>query len=191
MAMFLKRQDPFGLLVGMTGVKLGDRLLQVGCAHAGRLGAIAGKVGLSGRAVAVVPDAESANRATKGAANAGVLVEVEIGPPTRLTFDADSFDLAVVDETAGLIGRLSGEDQLTAIRELLRILRPGGRALLIGTGPPRGLNKLFGGGQSSPSFVLSGDANGALESQGFRQVRTLAERDGLVFVEGLKPREGR
>lgn len=187
--MFLKRQDPFGLIVGMTGVKLGDRLLQVGCAHSGRLGAIAGKVGLSGRAVAVVPDAESASRANKGAANAGVLVEVEIGPPTRLTVDADSFDLAVVDETGGLFGSLNNEDRLTAIRELLRVLRPGGRAMLIGAGQRTGLSKLFGAGHTSPSFVSSGDASRALESQGFRQVRMLAERDGLVFVEGVKARD--
>jgi len=186
--MFLKRQDPFGLIVGMTGVKLGDRLLQIGCAHGGRLGAIAGKVGLSGRAVAVVPDAESASRATKGAASVGVLVEVEIGPPTRLAFDADSFDLAVVDETGSLLATLKDEDRVTVIRELLRVLRPGGRAMVIAAGHRTGLTKLFGGAQAGPSFVLSGDANRALDSQGFRQVRMLAERDGLVFVEGVKPR---
>lgn len=188
--MFLKRQDPFGLIVGMTGVKLGDRLLQVGCANGGRLGAIAGKVGLSGRAVAVVPDEGSANRAQKGAADAGALVEVEVGPPTKLTFEADSFDLAVVDETAGLLGALENEDRAIAIRELLRILRPGGRAMLVGAAPRSGLTRLFGGGQTTSSFVMSGDANAVLESQGFKLVRTLAERDGLVFVEGVKPRAG-
>lgn len=188
--MFLKRQDPFGLTVGMTGVKLGDRLLQIGCAHGGRLGAIAGKVGLSGRAVALVPDAESASRATKGAANAGVLVEVETGPPTPSQFDADSFDLVVVDETAGVLSALNDGDRATAIRELLRILRPGGRALVIGAAPRTGLSKLFGGGPSGPTFASSGEANSALERQGFKLVRTLGEREGLVFVEGVKPRAG-
>ena len=48
--MFLKRDNPHSLVVGMTGVKMGDRLLQVGCAHGGRLAAVASKVGLSGRA---------------------------------------------------------------------------------------------------------------------------------------------
>ena len=50
--MFLKRDDPHLLIVGMTGVKMGDRFVQIGCAHGGRLAAVAGKVGLSGRAVA-------------------------------------------------------------------------------------------------------------------------------------------
>ena len=66
--MYLKRQDPYARRQSMTAVKMGDRLVQVGCAHGGRLGAVAGKVGLSGRAVVVAPDEESAARARKGAA---------------------------------------------------------------------------------------------------------------------------
>ena len=51
--MFLKKSDPYLLIVGMTGVKMGDRFLQVGCAHGGRMAAVAGNVGLSGRAAVV------------------------------------------------------------------------------------------------------------------------------------------
>ena len=82
--MFLKRQNPYLLLEAMTGVRMGDRLLQVGCANGGRLGAVAAKVGLSGRAVAVVPDAEAEARARSGAENAGVLVDVHLAPATKL-----------------------------------------------------------------------------------------------------------
>jgi NADPH:quinone reductase-like Zn-dependent oxidoreductase len=187
--MFLKHQDPYGLVVGMTGVKLGDRLLQVGCAHGGRLGAIAAKVGLSGRAVAVVPDQASADRASKGAADAGVLIEVEIAPPTRVALDDESVDLAVVDDTAGLVDGLSEPDRVSLFRELGRVLRPGGRVMIIGgAGGSGGLSKLFGRGTVASSFATAGAANRALEGQGFKLVRTLAERDGLIFVEGVKPR---
>lgn len=186
--MFLKRQDPFGLVVGMAGVKLGDRLLLVGCANGGRLGAIAGKVGLSGRAVVVVSDQASAARASKGAADAGVLIEVEIGPPTRLSYDAGSFDLAVVDDTGGLFGTLPTSDRAASVGELLRVLRPGGRAIIISAAPPNGLGRFLASGQSVPSFAASGEANRELEDHGFKLVRTLAERDRLVFVEGVKPR---
>src|SRR5215211_3662791 len=122
--MFLKRQDPHALVVGMTGVKLGDRLLHIGCAHGGRLGAIAAKVGLSGRAVAFVFDQASADRASKGAANAGVLIEVEVGAPTTITLEAESIDLAVVDDTAGLAESLNGQDHANLFREIGRVLRP-------------------------------------------------------------------
>jgi hypothetical protein len=35
---------------------------------------------------------------------------------------------------------------------------------------------------------LLGQASEALQADGFKSVRTLAERDGLVFVEAIKPR---
>jgi ubiquinone/menaquinone biosynthesis C-methylase UbiE len=186
--MFLKRDNPHTLVVNMTGVKLGDRLVQIGCAHGGRLGVVAGKVGLSGRAVAVVPDDSSAARASKGAADAGALVEVEIARTTNLPLEADAFDLAIVDDTGGLFGSLRAEDRAASVRELLRVLRPGGRVMIIGAAPRAGLGALFSHAQSGPPFVASGDANRVLEADGFKSVRTLAEREGLVFVEAIKPR---
>src|SRR6266850_4259821 len=186
--MFRKRDDPYSLVTGMTGVKMGDRVVQIGCAHGGRLGALAGKVGLSGRAVAIVPDEPSAARARKGAADAGALVEIEVAPPTRLPVEDEGFDLAVVDDTAGLIGALRAEDRVASIRELLRVLRPGGRVMIIGAAPRGGLGALLSRAQSGPPFAASGDAGRALQADGFKSVRTLAEREGLVFVEGLKGR---
>jgi SAM-dependent methyltransferase len=187
-SMFLKRQDPYLLVVSMTGVKLGDRLLQVGCAHGGRLGAVAAKVGLSARAVLVAPDESSAARGRKGAEQAGVLVEVEVAPPTNLPLEADQFDLAVVDDTGGLFGTMRPEDRVAAIRELVRVLRGGGRVMVVGAAPRGGLGSLLTRTQSGPPFASSGDALKALEADGFKSVRVLAEREGLVFVEGVKPR---
>lgn len=186
--MFLKRTDPYLLIVGMTGVKMGDRFLQVGCAHGGRMAAVAAKVGLSGRAAVVAPDEPSAARARKAAEEAGVLVEVETAPPTRLPLTDAAFDLAVVDDTAGLFGTLRPEDRVASFRELVRVLRPGGRVLVIGAVPRGGLGAVLSRTQSGPPFVASGDALKSLEAEGFRSVRTLAEREGLVFVEGIKPR---
>jgi SAM-dependent methyltransferase len=185
--MFLKQQDPHRLLVGIVGVKLGDRLLQVGCAHGGRLGAIASKVGLSGRAVAVVADEPSAARARKGAADAGVLVEIEMAAPARLAFDPDSFDLVVIDDTGGLLASLGETDREGSMREVLRVLRPGGRAMIVSGGASGGLlSKLFGG--NAPLATAPTEGQHRLERAGFKMVRNLAEREGLVFVEGVKPR---
>jgi ubiquinone/menaquinone biosynthesis C-methylase UbiE len=187
--MFLKRQDPHTLAVSMTGVKMGDQIVQVGCAHGGRLAAVAGKVGLSGRAVVVAPDESSAARARKGAADAGVLVEIGVAPPTRLPLENDGFDLAVVDDTAGLLGTMRAEDRVAAIRELLRVLRPGGRVTIVGAAARGGLGAMLSRAQSGPPFAASGDAIKALEAHGFRSARVLAERQGLAFVEAIKPRQ--
>jgi SAM-dependent methyltransferase len=187
--MFLKKGDPYLLIVGMTGVKMGDKFLQVGCAHGGRMAAVAGKVGLSGRAVVVAPDEASAERARKAAEDAGVLVEVEVATPTQLPLADDEFDLAVVDDTAGLFGTMRPEGRVAAIRELVRVLRGGGRVLVVGAVPRGGLGAVLSRTQSGPPFVASGDATMALEADGFKSVRTLAEREGLVFVEGIKPRQ--
>lgn len=186
--MFLKRDSPHALAVGMVGVKMGDRLLQVGCADGGRMAAIAAKVGLSGRAVVVAPDQPSAERARKGAEAEGVLVEIEVAPATQLPADENAFDIAVADDTGGLFGTMRPEDRVAAFRELLRVLRPGGRAMVVGTAPRGGLGALLSRAQSGPPFAASGAAIKSLEAEGFRSARILAEREGLVFVEAVKSR---
>jgi ubiquinone/menaquinone biosynthesis C-methylase UbiE len=188
--MFFKRQNPHALVVAMTGVKMGDRLLYVGCASGARLGAIAAKVGLSGRAVAVVPDEDAAARATAGAADAGVLVEVLVAPPTALSVDPGTFDVVVVDDTAGLLGSRRAEERVASVRELHRVLRIGGRVVLIGTAPRSGLGALVSRATAGPPFVSSGDAVKSLQADGFSTARLLAERDGMAFAEGIKVKAG-
>jgi len=189
--MFLKRQNPHLLLEAMTGVRMGDRLLHVGCANGGRLGAVAGKVGLSGRAVAVVPDAEAEARARSGAENAGVLVDVLVAPATKLPVESGDFDVVVVDDTGGLFGMMRAEDRVAAVRELHRALRSGGRVVVVGAAPRGGLGAVFTRALSAPggpAFVSSGDAVKSLQADGFPTARLLAERDGLAFAEGIKTR---
>src|SRR5262245_27743038 len=107
----------------MTTVKMGDQLVLVGCVDGNRMGAIALKVGLSGRAVAIVADEESAVRIKRGAADAGALVEVHMSPLTRLPLDDASFDLTVVDDTGGLLTALRPEDRVALVRETARVLK--------------------------------------------------------------------
>jgi SAM-dependent methyltransferase len=185
---FAKATNPQQLVVGMVGTKMGDRIIQVGCAHAGRLGAITAKAGLSGRAVAVVPDEASAERARRGAAQAGMLVEIEIAPPSVLPVEDAAFDVAIVDDTGGLVGTIRPEERTSLVRELLRVVRPGGRVIALGAIPQSGLGAMFRRGASEPSFAASGAFHELLTTGGFRPVRTLAERDGVIFIEALKPR---
>jgi ubiquinone/menaquinone biosynthesis C-methylase UbiE len=185
---FAKREAPYPLVVGMTGVKLGDRVLQIGCSNGGPLAAIAAKVGLSGRALAFVPDQAAMGRAQKAAANLGVLVEIELNTSARLPVDDAAFDLVIVDDAAGAFSAMRAEERAATIREAARVVRPGGRAMIIGATPPQGISALLSRGPAAPSIAMSDEAIKALETEGFRGARTLAAREGLVFVEGIRPR---
>jgi len=186
---FAKREAPYPLVVGMTGVKLGDRVLQIGCSNGGPLAAIAAKVGLSGRALAVVADEASMARAQKAAASLGVLVEVEQSNTARLPADDGVFDLVILDDAGGSFSAMRETDRASTLREAARVVRPGGRVMIIGATPLQGLSALLSRGPAAPSIAVSGEAASALETAGFRGARTLAEREGLIFVEGIRPRQ--
>ena len=180
-----RRTDPFQLEVGMAGVKLGDRIAQIACAHGGRFGAIAAKVGLSGHAAVVVEDADSLARAQKGAAQAGVFVETHQGPSTHLPLDTASFDLVLLEDSAGFLAGHSEGDRADIAREVARILRPGARVLIVQSLPASGWSTIFSRGTQTPPV----DPRPTLEAHGFKLTRILGEGEGLRFVEGVKPRQ--
>ncbi len=181
---FRAKGNPYMLIVGMAGVKMGDQLLQIGCSDGGALAAVAAKVGLSGRAIAVVPDGSSAERARRGAAAQGVLVDVEIAPSTALPVEAAAFDLVIIDDRQRQFAVLDADTQAATAREAVRTLKAGGRCLVITSLPATGLAAMLGRGNTAPAF----DPAPALGAGGLRFVRTLGEREGLRFVEGVKPR---
>ena len=73
----------------MTGVKMGDRIVQIGCAHAGRIWppsiACQSPGHLRARAAAFVPGPGfgGSRSASRARAKRRALVEVETGRPTR------------------------------------------------------------------------------------------------------------
>jgi len=79
MRMFLRKaaveRDP--LPVTMSGVRMGELVLQIGINDPRIAGAIAVKAGLSGHAAVAVRDAEAAERARRGAVAAGALIDVQ------------------------------------------------------------------------------------------------------------------
>lgn len=158
--------DP--LQVAMTGVRMGERYLQVFCSDAALTRGLATKTGLSGVAALATPDESQARQARKAAEKAGVLIDLQITPPTRLPWDDASYDMVVIDNTAGAFSGLDEGARSVCLEEARRVLRPGGRIEFIErTGAPNVVDAL-------------------LAKVGFKPVRTLAERDGFRFVEGLK-----
>ena len=173
----------------MTGVTLGDRLLLVGCTDPSLLGAISSKVGLSGRACAIVPNESQAARARRGAEQAGVLLDIETAHLDRFPFEAGAFNLVVVDDQEGLLSSARPELRVAILQESLRTLTPRGRIIVIERAPRAGLGALLrssGPSPVDPHYQASGGATAALEAEGFKGVRRLAERNGLSFFEGVR-----
>ncbi len=164
----------------MTGVKLGDRLLVIGCGQAKLVAQLALKPGLTGRACALDENAAMSTRAAETALREGALLESETAPYTNLPHNDAAFDIVVLNHTLGEIPR---ERRMAVLTEARRVLRDGGRCIVIERSARRGLVALV-----AASGPASAEIEEALTSAGFRAVRTLAEREGLRFVEGARRR---
>jgi SAM-dependent methyltransferase len=171
------------LAVTMSGPRLGERLLQVGLADTRLVVGLAGKIGLSGRACGIDPDATVVARAQASAEKQGVLVELQHAPPSLLPFDAGDFDLVVIDLATA--GSAAGHDLGGAFREAWRVLRPGGRCVALAKAARGGALGAFGrrAGRAAPGPA---EIVREMQASGFRAARLLAEREGLAFVEGLR-----
>jgi SAM-dependent methyltransferase len=189
MGIFRRSGAKHSLAVAMTGVSLGDRLLSVGCSDASLLGAISVRVGISGRACALVVNDADAARARRGAEAAGVLLQIEIGQLDNFPFEDGAFNLIVVDNQDGLLSTLIPERRAALLQQAFRTLAPRGRIVIIEREPRGGLGGLLKSSDSrpvDPQYESSGGAVGALAAEGFRASRLLAAREGLSFFEGVR-----
>jgi ubiquinone/menaquinone biosynthesis C-methylase UbiE len=164
------------LIVSMTGLRTGDRVLFLGCEKPKHVALLAVRPGISGRACAVDDDAGKVAAAAYAAEREGALLEAEVAPLTSLPYETDAFDVVVLDH---LLGRLDAVRRGGVLGEARRVLRPGGRCVVIERGG--GLGALFGGRGLSVE-----EGQRALTTVDFRGVHILAEREGLSFVEGAK-----
>lgn len=160
----MRAMDP--LQVAMTGVRMGERYLQLFCSDKTLTSGLAMKTGLSGTAALAAPDDSHAQRAQSAANKAGALIDVQVGPPSAWTWQSDAFDMIVIDNTAESFTALTEADRATLLTGARRVLRQGGRVELI-------------------ERATTSSSERALQDAGFKPVRTLAEKDGFRFVEGL------
>lgn len=182
-SLFRRSRGPVDLAVDMIGVRLGERLLHVGAAMPRVFAVLAGKAGLTGRACAVAVDAAAARAFEKASAAEGVFAEVIESPGPPWPFDPASFDVAVVD--AALL--LQPDLAPAVVSELGRCLRPGARAVAVHQ-RPRGMGVRLGFEGRHEASAEARALQECLAGELFRPVRLLAEREGLTFVEGFRPR---
>ena len=156
--------------VSMTGVRMGESFLQIGCSDRALLAGLAAKVGLSGTAAVAAFDQDQVKRVNAIAARVGALIEVASIADGEWPFEPSAFDMVVVDDTDDSFwGRATPAD---IAQKALSTLRPGGRIEVV-----------------TPVKSAHGELNyvKVLAEAGFKPVRILAERGRLRFVEGLRP----
>jgi SAM-dependent methyltransferase len=174
-----RAMDP--LQVSMTGVRMGERFLQIGCHDRALLSGLAAKVGLSGAAAVAVTDPASARRAAAVGTKVGAFIDVRPIAGRALPFDSGHFDMIVIDDTDGSFAAIEESVRVDYLREALRSVRTGGRIEVV---EGLGGGGLFRGAVARPpGYDLLRD----LAASGFRPSRLLAEKDGFRFLEGLRP----
>jgi ubiquinone/menaquinone biosynthesis C-methylase UbiE len=172
------------LAVSMASVRAGERVLQVGVNEPAIVHAIANKVGLTGLASIVVPNDALADRVRGYTGDDASSADVRIEPLDRLPFADQSYDAVVVHNREGLLRDMDATLRQQAVRDWMRVLRVGGRLIVLDAGKPRGMRGLLGGGSSSDA----GETISTLQSGGAGSVRVISDRDGYRFIEGVRPR---
>lgn len=165
-----RAMDP--LHVSMTGVRMGESFLQIGCNDKSLLSGLAQKVGLSGNCAVAAFSAQEAKLAAAIGTKVGALIDIQtITAGGAWPFGEGQFDMVVIDNTGDTFGAVG--DKTGVLRHALRALRPGGRLEVVTREKSA----------NTPDYDFMREMTDA----GFKPVRLLAERDGFRFIEGLRP----
>src|SRR4029453_16199545 len=157
------REEP--LVVSMTGIRLGDRLLYVG-ATADLFEPLAVRVGLSGQTTVVASNPDTLKAAAEWD---GVLIDAVTTVPSE-----GDFDLAIVEARGAWPNAVSG---------LLARMRVGVRLIVI-AGERRGwFGRLRGPAEPAPP---DSEIVRVLEAAGWTSARNIGGRDEVRFVEGFR-----
>jgi ubiquinone/menaquinone biosynthesis C-methylase UbiE len=172
-------------MIDAVGPVAGDEVLELACGAGGLGLAIAEMVSPGGRVVLSDVAPEMVAIAARRAEAAGLRnVAPKVIDLERIAEPDAAHDAVLCRE-----GLMFVPDPAAAAGEIARVLRPGGRVVMIGATPPAGLGAILARGATAPPFVSSGEAAQALDANGFRSARIIGEREGLAFVEAIKPRD--
>lgn len=176
MAIFRKARHQDRLIVSVTGVRLGHRVLVVPGRDLRVLVDMATRVGLTGRTLALVADRAAAERLQQAAERQGVLVDADV-LQVPLPVADETFELAVVDDRTR---RAAGQETAALAGGLFGALRPGGRLVVLLAAGGGALDRLLGheaAPAEAPTLLT------ALVEAGFRTGRVVAVRDGVAYLE--------
>jgi len=174
-----------GAIVELAGPRAGERALDVGCGTGSLAVALKRAVGPTGSVHGIDPSPEMIEVARRNASKAGLGVDFQIAPGQALPFAAGTFDL-VVSQLA--VHHVPAELRPAAFGEMRRVLKPGGRCLIVDFEPPApGLWRLAGrlvlGAEMMQMNVVN--YRPLLEGAGFKDVEAGRTRYRLLsFVRG-------
>ena len=130
---FGRRRATFLALVAAAGVEPGQRVLDVGCGTGYFARLLAEGVGREGLVVGIDPSPAMityASRQTGRASNC----QFQVGKAEALEFPAEHFDVVV---SSLVMHHLPEDLRVAALREMRRVLRPGGKLLVAEAQQPR------------------------------------------------------
>lgn len=117
-----QKKQSFDLLALAPGMSV----IEIGCGMGRDIEAMAAVVAPTGRAVGIDASAALIAQATERTAPLGLPAEFQVGDAHALAFPDNSFDAARVDRVLQHLA-----DPALAVREMVRVVRPGGRIAVI------------------------------------------------------------
>lgn len=174
-------------LLDLAKLQQGDAVLDVGCGT-GTVAILARhRVGETGRVCGIDASPEMIARAKVKAESGGMDVRFQNASAQALPFPEASFDVTL---STLMLHHLGRNGRMDLAREMCRVSRPGGRALIVDFATPtrtrKGILKHFrhGHGSVAPDEVI-----GIVNSAGFEVIASGAVGAmGLHFVLAAKPR---
>ncbi len=157
--------------VDLAQLHPGESVLDVGCGT-GTLALVAKRcVGEAGRVAGIDPAPQMIARARRKAARHGLSLDLQVGVIERLPFPDQSFDVVL---SSLMMHHLPDDLKRQGLREIARVLKPGGRLLVLDAKRPSG--PWHSAIQDQPAFM---------REAGFSRIETGEARVlGLGFALG-------
>jgi ubiquinone/menaquinone biosynthesis C-methylase UbiE len=120
---------PYRHILSAANITAEDRVLDLGCGLGNILIALAERIDFIHPAAGVDISPDLVRIGEREIAQAGLhdRIGLQVAPATRLPFEDGAFDVVL---TSHVLKHLDDEALLTSLREVVRVLRPGGRFLL-------------------------------------------------------------
>jgi ubiquinone/menaquinone biosynthesis C-methylase UbiE len=172
----------------LSQIKVGDRVLDVGCGSGRLTLAAQGWVGENGEAFGIDPSPEMIEVARQNAKRAGSKAKFERGLAESLPFPDGSFDVVL---NRLMLHHLPEDLKQRGLAEMRRVLKPGGICLVVDFEPPKsGLLRLIVENHMTPmAHVDVRNYVPLLAAAGFSEIVTGPTGSKLLsYVRGKAPK---